>query len=139
MNKKILFVAPLGWLLTGCAMQQQVPPIICDPYPVPNCSGNNNAQAPTINLNTQSLMVNPGCVDADKSTTLVFMLTPMGGKNRGDVEIFPKDKVDSWLAGTNNGNADFIFIPIPAGTAAGIYEYGIKIGSKCVDPRVRVR
>ncbi len=137
MNKKILFAVPLGWLLASCATPQMNGE--CMPYTMPGtCSG--NPQAPAVNLNTNSLNATPGCVDADPGTTLVFMLTPRGGKKRGTVEIFPKDPVaDPWLKGTNSGNEDFIFIDVPEGTSKGDHDYGIKTGTKCVDPRVRVR
>lgn len=137
MNKKILFAVPLGWLLASCATPQMNGE--CMPYTMPGtCSG--NPQAPAVNLNTNSLNATPGCVDADPGTTLVFMLTPRGGKKRGTVEIFPKKPAEApWLAAKNDENEDFIFVKIPAGVDLDDYDYGIRTSSKCVDPRVRVR
>lgn len=136
MNKKLLFVMPLGWLLAGC-----VTPMMdgeCMAYTMPGtCSG--DPQAPSVTVNTEQMIVNPGCVNANADRMLVFRLTPRAGRMLGDTEIFPKDEEDTWLAGTNDANADFIFIPVPADLEPGDHDYGIRTEEKCVDPRVRVR
>jgi len=147
MNIKILIVLLLSVVLAGCMAQGSGG----GTGPLANCATHSNGlvckgdpQAPTININTQSakLKAKPACVKAVEGTLLIFRLTPAGNQAKGTVEIVPKDDNDpndDWLAGTNSDYADLIMIPVPADLADGDYKYGIKAGSKCVDPRVHVQ
>lgn len=137
MNKKLLFVLPLGYLLVGCA---PIEPLTCEPYagPTPPCTGDPNA--PHVKINTQSANLNadPYCVRAKKGTFMVFSLVPHDKSDLGTVEIFPKDDADAWLEGTNSPYKDLIIISVPEDIEDGDHDYGIKTSTKCVDPRVSV-
>jgi len=139
MNRKLLFVLPLSWLLAGCA-EPTSDESVCEEYTGPEhvCSPEQNPQAPHVNLNAVSLMVNPWCVRANPGTTLVFMLTPKNNNTLGSAKIFPKDEDNTWLKGTNDADKDEIRIPVPATLTPGPRDYGFVVGDKCVDPRVSV-
>lgn len=141
MNKKILFVLALNWVLVGCAQapaSTEGPLAGCKTQGWWFCKG--NPQAPTININTKSakLKASPYCMKAVDGTQLVFRLTPAGKNPKNTVRIISKNDDHAWLNGTNSDFADMIIIDVPEKLPEGDYDYGIKIGDKCVDPRVRV-
>lgn len=138
MNRKLLFVLTLNWLLAGCA--EPTSESMCEEYPGPKppCNSAQDPQAPHVNLNSESLLVNPWCVRANPGTTLVFMLTPKNNNTLGSAKIFPKNKSNSWLKGTNDIDKDEIRISVPATLEHGPRDYGFVVGDKCVDPRVSV-
>ena len=138
MNRKLLFVLPLSWLLAGCA--EPTSESMCEEYSGREqpCNPEQDPQAPHVNLNTESLLVNPWCVRANSGTTLVFMLTPKVNNTLGSAKIFPKDKNDTWLKGTNDTDKDEIRISVPAELKHGPRDYGFVVGDTCVDPRVSV-
>ena len=102
---------------------------------------NKDPQAPTVNINTNAtkLEADPFCIKVDGGTELVFRLTPRNGTALGDAEIISKNTDHSWLNGKNDKDENYIYIDVPMGLDTSVdYRYGIKIGDKCTDPRVRV-
>ena len=134
MNKKLLFVLSLSWIVVGCA----APDPECEPYtgPVVPCQG--DPAAPLVTINTITLVVTPRCVAAARGTTIDFRLVPVADNLLGDAEIFPKDPEETWLAGMNAPDKDHIFIPVPEEIEPGERHYGFKTSEKCLDPRVNV-
>lgn len=143
MNKKFLSVIALTMILAGCAgAPPSTNPALanCDIQRMKRCQGN-DPQAPTININTNAtkLEASPFCVDADGGSELVFRITPRNVTPLGDAEIIPKDPSHTWLTGKNDEDQNFIYIDVPEGLDTNVrYLYGIKIGDRCTDPRVRV-
>ena len=137
MNRKLLFVLPLSWMMVGCVA---IKSIDCPPYtgPIKECSEKQNPQAPMVTLNTNSMHATPECVRAEKGSTLIFRITPKANLELGAVEIIPKNKDDTWLAAKNDDYEDLIIIPVPNNISLGEHKYGFKAGDKCVDPRVSV-
>ena len=138
MNRKLLFVLPLSWLLVGCA--ERTSELVCEEYSGPDvpCNPAQDPQVPHVTLNTNSLRVDPSCVRAKRGTTLVFNLRPKNDNTLGSAKIFPKDKKDTWLKGTNDTDKDYIRIPVPAKLKPGPRDYGFVVSDTCVDPRVAV-
>ncbi|MDH3434203.1 MAG: hypothetical protein OEM60_10110 [Gammaproteobacteria bacterium] len=137
MNRNILFVFALSWVLVGCAAQSGDPQA-CEPQPKRVCKG--DPQTPTIKLNTKNgkLKATPYCTKANPGTVLVFRLTPPGYKAKNVVEISPKESANAWLAGKNDVFQDLILIEVPADLDPDSYHYGIKTDTDCVDPRIDV-
>ena len=133
MNKNILFVLPLSWVLASCV---SLP--VCEPYtgPTPPCTG--NPQAPQVSLNTITLNATPHCVRATAGATIVFRLVPPADNKKDSVEISPKVSGNTWLKGRNDKFKDLILITVPETLGKGDYDYGIRTSSKCVDPRINV-
>jgi hypothetical protein len=106
------------------------------------CGGDPNA--PEVNLNTNSMLVNPRCVRAEKGEVVIFKITPKNQNEEGTVEIFAKDSADDWwLAGTNSPNKNRILILTPEEIETGEndyveFRYGFRTSTRCVDPRIRV-
>lgn len=139
MNRKILIVMPLGWILVGCVNTGPMNISNCDVYtgPVPPCEGNPNA--PAVNLNTNTLNVTPRCANAARSKTIVFTVVPPEKNKVGSVAIIPKNAEDTWLTGTNSPDKMKINILVPDWVASGDHSYGIVASNgSCVDPRVHV-
>ena len=146
MNIKLLCTLPIGLLVVGCAAYTppSAPPgaPVCKAYSdlksLNDCKGKPNA--PHVTLSTKTLGANPACIRVYPGKTIVFKLEPAASK----VEIFPKKRANKWLAGTNDSNEDYIFIKVPKNIEFPEnkkqidFDYGIKIGTDCVDPRVRV-
>ena len=143
MNRKLLFVLPLSFMLAGCVAKvestnHENASMACKTQSGWICKG--EAAAPTVIINTKNghLKIKPACAKANDDTMLIFRLVPKGNKDKGVVEIFPKDDENDWLAGKNDEYQDLIMIAIPKDLAEGSYHYGIKTDTDCVDPRVRV-
>ena len=70
MDRKILFVLPLSWVLVGCVNTGLLNVSNCDVYtgPVPPCQGSPNA--PAINLNTNTLNVDLITDEAEQASML---------------------------------------------------------------------
>ncbi|MGI9232371.1 MAG: hypothetical protein ACR2RD_01960 [Woeseiaceae bacterium] len=139
---KISFLLICVVFLSGCETlpSNNLALADCDTQKTRSCA-KNDPQAPTVNINTNAskLRASPYCVKADGGTQMVFRLTPRNGTALGAAEILPKDTSHAWLTGKNDVDRNFIFIDVPEGLDTKInYRYGIKIGSKCTDPRVRV-
>ncbi len=140
---KTSFLLACFVLLVGCVeTPQSMNPALenCDTQRAKRCR-NKDPQAPTASINTNAtkLEADPFCMKADGGTELVFRLTPRNGTALGDAEIIPKNPDHTWLSGKNDVNANYIYIDVPMGLDTSVdYRYGIKIGDKCTDPRVRV-
>lgn len=142
MNKKLLFILALGWVLAGCAQA----PIAADGGPLSGCQQQpkrtckGNPQAPTVNVNTKAtkLRADPYCVKVAEGTKLIIRLTPAGNESLNAVEIIPKNSSHTWLKATNDTFQDMIIIDVPEELAEDDYYYGIKTSSKCLDPRIHV-
>jgi len=144
MNKKILFVLALNWILVGCSQA----PIAPDGSPLANCRTQlpwfcrGKAQAPTVNVNTKSgkLKTSPYCIKVEEGTQLIFRLTPPGKNALNTVEIIAKNESHGWLKGKNSIFEDLIIIDVPTGLSGDDkYYYGIKTDTDCVDPRIHVK
>lgn len=141
MNRKILFLLPLSLILFGCAGKGLVRVASCDAYttPLPPCQATPNA--PTIGVNTAAAIigVTPRCVQARRTKTIKFSITPVGPADIGTVAVIPKNPADTWLIGTNSPVATEIEILVPDWATNGDHKYAIVTnGGKCLDPRVRV-
>lgn len=157
MNKKILSVLALGWLVAGCASQPPADGDIfgergtisvpgCMPYvgPVVPCSGDENDAKLLIDLDTFDLV--PKCVNVKKGKSLKITLVSETELKKGTVVIFPKDPQNyPWLARANDPSKNKIKIKVPKNRKSGdplpegIYNYGISYNGKCLDPRVNVK
>ena len=146
MNKKILFVLALNWMLAGCAQapitDASGPLAGCkkdDPW-IYICKGKSNAPAVTLNTKNGELEAKPFCVRANRGSSIEFNLVPPGNKALDTVHIIAKEpKKYPWLKGSNSGHQDRITIKVPEELAHnGKPFYGIKTDTECVDPRIRV-
>lgn len=144
MNKKILIVLALNWVLLGCSGAPTAP----DSSPLAGCRTQfpwfcrGNSQAPVVTLHTKvgKLKASPYCVKADAGTQIRFELKPKGNKALNTVEIIPKNPADNyWLAKSNSVDQDLITIDVPNDIDDTIkHYYGVKTDTDCVDPRVKV-
>ena len=159
MNKKVLFVLALSWILASCVSQD---PLFvgsqvgdrtlgisgCEPYKgtMPECTGDENEPKVTIYVDT--LVVDPMCIKAKKGKKIEFTLKSESGSDieRGSVVIFPK-KIENfwWLTGSNWQNKNKIKIRIPIEEISGTPfptdekpEYGVLTSYGCIDPRINV-
>ena len=145
MNKKILFVLALSWIVVGCSQA----PIAPDGSPLANCPkqfpwfcrGNSKAPAVILHTNTGKLKASPYCVKADKGTQIRFELRPKGNKPLNTVQIIPKNPDDNyWLAKSNSADQDLITVDVPQDIDETVkHYYGFKTDTDCVDPRIHVK
>ena len=144
MNKKSLLILLLTWVLASCEATGPIATVVCEDYSGPDTPCSGDPKAPEVNLNTNSMLVNPRCVKAEKGKVVIFKITPTDQNEEGTVEIFAKDSADDWwLAGTNSPNQTRILILTPEEIDAGEndyvdFNYGFRTSTKCVDPRIRV-
>lgn len=145
MKKNILFVFALNWMLVGCMVQTMPSPpgtVACTSIPKATCEDDKNDPKNTIYLDTMNLDFE--CIKAKKGRAIIFTLDSASAITTNSVEIYAKDsKDDWWLAGTNYPNKKKILILAPKkkdhdAFPVGEYEYGIRAGRKCVDPRIHV-
>ncbi|MGB5490957.1 MAG: hypothetical protein WBM76_09055 [Woeseiaceae bacterium] len=157
MNKNILFIMVLSWVLAGCAsyapsngdmfgetgtlsvtgcdIQLEVEP--CDATDVNN---------PKVELDLDTWILKPECVQAKKGKTITVKLKSSKSIVEDTVVVFPKEVENYfWLAKTNSPSKNVIKIKVkkkkPTGKELpeGIYRYGIWTKDKCIDPRVDVK
>lgn len=157
MNKNILFVLALSWILASCV--SQAPLFVgsqvgnrtlsisgCVPYvgPMQACTGDENA--PKVKIDLDTMVVDPMCIKAKKGKKIEFMLKSTGDIEKGSVVVFPK-KVEnfSWIARTNWPNKNKITVTVPETKnksknplPAGDYYYGVLAPNGCLDPRINV-
>ncbi len=145
MNTKILSVFILSFLLGACAAPgPSMNPALsgCEPQTIWLCRGNGAAPVVKIKTAGKKLKVSPSCVDVARRSTLVFRVLPPNSQGLNTVEIVPKDHTNpdhAWLAGKNSTNKNLIIIDVPDTVdERGKYDYGVIIGSRCIDPRVHV-
>jgi hypothetical protein len=155
MNKKILFIIALTWILVGCvsnppsngAMFGETGTLSvsgCTSYAGPMaCSGDKNDPKVTINLDTWT--VTPECVNAKKGKIITVTLESASPIDKGSVVLFPKDPTNYfWMARTNDPNKNKIKLTAPKQKKSGEnfpvgeYKYGIWTAANCLDPRVKV-
>lgn len=142
MNKKLLFILALGWIVSGCTQAPTAadgnPFEGCHKQPARDCKG--NPQVPTVNVNTnaKNLLARPYCVNVKEGTQLIIRLSPPGNKPKNVVEIIPKNPSHTWLYAKNDDFQDLIIIDVPDELEEEDYYYGIKTDTGCVDPRIHV-
>ena len=152
MNKNALLLIPLALILSGCGEKpekadkadkaaaaeateqvecktENIPPV-CIPI-----HANNKIM---LNRNPMKTVPPSACLSA--GTTVEFNVHPDPGVT-DTVEVWPKDKADTWLAGTNSPDSSKIVITVPGSLVNGSeYYYGwtdLTTG-ECVDPRMEV-
>ncbi len=143
MNKKIIFLLAFNWMLAGCMAQTMPRTPLCTSIPVQTCEDDKNDPKNTIYLDTMTVQFE--CIKAKKGRAIIFTLESASEIAKDSVEIFAKDSSnDWWLAGRNWPNSKNILILAPKKKGktddfpAGEYEYGIRAGANCVDPRIHV-
>jgi hypothetical protein len=157
MNKNILFVLALSWILVGCAskapqfegslvgkLEISVPG--CTTYALDDCTGDeDDPDNPKVTLNLDTWTLSPECVTARKGKIISIDLKSASKIEKGSVRLFPKKLENSfWAARTNSPNKNKIKIKVPikkksgANFPEGIYNYGISTDTKCIDPRINV-
>lgn len=156
MNKKILLVLALSWIVAGCVSQRPddgpmfgetgaLGVVGCTPYMgiPPLCEGDKNN--PKVEIDLDAFTATPHCVNAKKGKRITFILKSSGEIEKGSVVIFPKIPDNYyWTARTNSPNKNKIVIRVPKKNQSdkpfppGVYEYGIWTAAKCLDPRVNV-
>ena len=145
MNKKILVVLAFNWLLVGCMAQTMSGPpgtLTCTSLPIATCEDDKNDPKNTIYLDTMNLDFE--CIKAKKGRAIIFTLDSASEIAKDSVEIYAKDSNDEWwLAGKNWPNSKKILILAPKkkehdAFPEGVYQYGIRAGRKCLDPRIHV-
>ena len=155
MNKNILFVMALSWVLAGCVSHAPsngamfgetgtVSVMGCTSIPTASCSGDEHN--PKVELDLDTWTVEPECVKAKKGKVITVTIKSSNPIEKGTVVVFPKSPENYyWLAKTNEPNKNMIKIKVkqkkPSGGALpeGIYNYGIWTADKCIDPRVDVK
>jgi len=149
MNKNILFLVLLNWLVMGCAAQT-LPggpgpsSGSCIVYPIKTCAGDKHDPHVTIDLDAKT--VDPECVKAKKGRAIIFKLQSVSPITKGSVNIIAKDSSnDWWLAGSNLPNKNRILVLAPKKKedgsyfSSGKYAYKIETDTWCIDPRVDVK
>ena len=147
MNKKILFVIALSWILVGCAYEMAGGPpaaLDCELYtPAPLCAVGGASPTVTIDINAKTVV--PECIKVEKEQVIIFKIMPEGSATKGSVELVPKDSADDeWLAGKNYVNKKRIYVGVPEKDKKGnplplgYHSYGVYTPNWCIDPRVKV-
>jgi len=158
MNKRILLLLALSWILASC---ESVPPRDgqkfgesgtltvpeCSPYVgiPPVCTGDENDPKVTIDLDAQT--VDPMCINAKKGKKISFMLKSDDPIEKASVVVFPKSPANYfWVARTNSPNKNKITVRVPTKKnksedpfPPGVYEYGVWTETWCLDPRIDVK
>lgn len=86
---------------------------------------------------TGKFKFSPECISADKGALIIVKLKFKKGKKPGSAKISPRNPADTWLAGTNAANTDYITITVP-NVPSGDYKYDFTNNTQCADPRVHV-
>lgn len=154
MNKNILFVLALGWILAGCGSQtpwfggSKVGSIAlglpgCTAHVAAACTGDEND--PKVEIDLDTMTVDPECVKARKGKTITVTLKSASPIVKGSIDLYPK-KLENfwWMARTNSPNKNKIKVRVPTkkksgeSLPVGEYNYGISTPTKCIDPRINV-
>lgn len=157
MNKNILFVLALGWILLGCTSSPPRNGVMfgetgtlsvpgCTPYIgiPPICTGDKNY--PKVEIDLDAFTVEPMCVNAKKGKKITFTLKSKDKIDEASVVIFAKNPGEYfWLTRTNSPSKNKIIIRVPTKKnksedpfPVGIQEYGVWTADKCLDPRINV-
>ena len=141
MNKKILCVLPLSFLVVACGSQQtQVSTAGCVDRPAPpNTKCVSQGTTPFVNVTPNGWVIAPRnlCVTAGGTVEIRFL----GAKPAlNSLLTVPKGKPAVWLIGSNSSDARKIVLSVPEGLQEGeSFDYGILSDSDgCVDPRFTV-
>ena len=139
MNKRTLIVLPISLALAACTSVDPLSGLKCsaETGPVPPCKG--DPHNPEVTINTNSWVIAPRCVKANKTSTITFKVVPAADNPLGSTAILPKNVKDTWLIGTNAPESDEISIEVPDWVTMGDHSYGVvKSNGDCLDPRVHV-
>lgn len=138
MNKRNFLILPVSLTFIACGGAEQMSGLECatPTGPEPVCQGNpDNA----VNINTNTWVFTPRCIDAGKKETITFHLAPAADNPPGSTTIRSKHPENSWLTGVNSPDGQKITIAVPDWVALDEYYYGVfKSNGDCVDPRVRI-
>lgn len=157
MNKKLLLLLGLSWVLAAC---ESIPPRDgvkfgetgmlsvpeCTPYVgVMPCEEGGNYPKVVIDLDAKT--VEPMCITVKKGKKITFKLQPTGKVEEATVVVFPKIPDNYfWLARTNSPSKNKIYIKVPKKKnkseepfPPGIYDYGVWTKDWCLDPRIEVK
>lgn len=154
MNKNILCLTSLVFIVTACALDGPEPEDVCgdldvskcDSVTLPvDCEGKDTGQH-FVNVNVQPtpIIVAPPnrCIDTkDFGREVTFNITP-ASVAEGTVWICPKDSADTWLEGTNSPDNHEIVIEVPESDYPDDgerHDYTVvTTEGKCLDPRLDV-
>jgi hypothetical protein len=139
MNKRMLLVLPISLSFIACESVDPLSGMSCSAHtgPKPPCEGSPNNE---VTINTNTWVVTPRCINADRKETIVFKLVPKNDIPLGSTAILPKNLSDTWLTGVNNSSDSAkISIPVPDWVALGERSYSVlKSNGDCLDPRVHI-
>ena len=139
MNTKVLSMLGVGILLTACSGTRSINNAEladCPPQGWFFCRGDSSAPTIKILATRDKLQVRPYCINVAERSQLVFLVKPFDSQAEGEVKIIPKNPDHDWLKGTNSPTKNLIVIDVPEDLKPGKYDYGVRIGDRCVDPRV---
>ena len=145
MNKKILCVLPLSFLVVACTSQQGLVkvdscsttksiPRVCSEHP-----GQGPKPGPHVTVNPSNWStIHPANVCIRPGDTLTIQLPP--STVLSTVATIPKQGDDFWLIGLNSTDNRRVFLTAPDSLPKGEYEYTIITASGgCLDPRATVQ
>ncbi len=138
MNKKILCVLPLSFLVGACSQPGQVKVDGCVARPAKNnCVDNRGGgKHPFVNVTPRGWVVAPlnVCVKAGDELEIRFN----GNPKLNTLGTIPKGNTDIWLVGRNSKEKGQIALKIPTGPTKGTsFDYTILSATEgCVDPRI---
>ena len=142
MNKKILCVLPLSFLVVACGSQEAkviAPGCVDRPAP-PNQKCVSQGTTPFVNVTPNGWVVAPRnlCVTAGGTVEIRFLGATPPALN--SMLAVPKGKPTLWLIGSNSSDAGKIVLSVPVGLETGdSFDYGIlSENDGCVDPRFTV-
>lgn len=159
MNKKILFVSVLSFILAGCVSSAprdgdmfgasgSVSVSGC-PAPMTPMACEGDGKKPVVEIDLDTLTVSPECIYAKKGERITFVLNSTKDIRKGDVVVFPKEATNFfWLARENTSlfTKKKIKVRVPSSFESGdafpegIVKYGVykRDDAKCIDPRINV-
>lgn len=139
MNKKILCVLPLSFLVVACTSQQGLMSLGgCETRrPTEHCVDNRaGGTTPFVNVTTKGWKVAPPnvCVSAGDTLEIRFQGPTPAPNTLGTIPI---GSAAFWLVGRNSPDDEMIVLTVPDGPGRGDYfDYAILSESNgCVDPR----
>jgi len=145
MNKKILCVLPLSFLVVACSQQGlvKVDSCLATSYNVSQTCKDNPGQGPhpgphvTVNPRNWAT-IHPANVCINPGDTITIQLPP--STVISTVATIPKQNTDVWLVGLNSTDNKRIFLTVPDSLKKGEYGYTLITASGgCLDPRATVR